>query len=80
MAWGQFNIARTLWDHADPRLAEFFDAVPAMNGLAERSPGFVWRLIEEGPASTEIFPDDPRMTMTLSKCRRRSKKGIPRRT
>ena len=63
---GQFNIARARYDLNDPRMAPFFDAVPIMNSLAERAPGFVWRMVDETPAQAEIFPHEPRMTMTIS--------------
>ncbi|MEM7268488.1 MAG: DUF3291 domain-containing protein [Pseudomonadota bacterium] len=63
---GQFNIARARWDLDDPRMKPFFDAVPLMNKLAERSPGFVWRLVDDTAVMAEHFADEPRMTMTLS--------------
>ena len=62
----QFNIARALYDLDDPRMSEFFDAVPRMNALAERSPGFVWRLVDESGPDAPKFENEPRMTMTLS--------------
>ncbi|MEN7344182.1 MAG: DUF3291 domain-containing protein [Pseudomonadota bacterium] len=37
------NIATLRHPHGDPRVQPFFDAVPEINALAERSPGFVWR-------------------------------------
>lgn len=66
MPLAQFNIARTLYPHGDPRLADFFDNVPRMNALAERSPGFLWRLKDDSAAVAALFADEPRMTMTLS--------------
>ena len=62
----QFNIARALYDLDDPRMSEFMDMVPRMNALAERSPGYVWRLKDEHGPDAPDFGDDPRMTMTLS--------------
>ncbi len=47
-------------------MAGFIDAVPMMNGLAERSPGYLWRHSDEEAAHAELFADDPRMTLTLS--------------
>ena len=62
----QFNIARARWPLDDPRMAPFFDAVPAINALAERSPGFIWRLIDEDGPDAPDFSHEPRMTLTLS--------------
>ena len=46
-----YNLADMRFARTDPRMADFFDNVDRMNALAERSPGFVWRLIE--PKSDE---------------------------
>ncbi|MEM7190602.1 MAG: DUF3291 domain-containing protein, partial [Pseudomonadota bacterium] len=66
MPIGQFNIARALWPLDDPRMKEFMDAIPKMNALAERTPGYIWRLEDENGPDAPKFPDDPRMTLTLS--------------
>lgn len=66
MPLGQFNIARALWPLEDPRMGEFTDNVSRMNALAERSDGFVWRLLDETGPDAPVFEDDPRMTFTLS--------------
>jgi Domain of unknown function (DUF3291) len=39
----QINIATMLYDLDDPRMAAFVSALGVINGLAERSDGFVWR-------------------------------------
>jgi Domain of unknown function (DUF3291) len=63
------NVARLRHLPGDPRVAEFVDNVPKVNALAERSPGFVWRL-DDG--STRAGPDrqplwgDPLLAVTLS--------------
>lgn len=64
----QFNIARLVAPQGDPRVQPFFDAVARINALAERSPGFVWRLRDEAadPAWTAFQRTEPRMTATLS--------------
>ena len=62
----QFNIARARWPHDDPRMREFTDNINRINGLAARSPGYVWRLIDEDGPNAPKFPSDPRMTFTLS--------------
>ncbi|MGG7568043.1 DUF3291 domain-containing protein [Rhodovulum sp. DZ06] len=40
----QLNMGYLLHPFGDPRVAGFVDAVEAVNALAERSPGFVWRM------------------------------------
>lgn len=62
MALAQLNLARMRWRRDDPRMAGFVDNIARMQALAERSPGFLWR--EEDKEG--LFPDDPRMTWTLS--------------
>jgi hypothetical protein len=58
-ALAQVNIARARFDHGAPEMAEFFERVAAVNAIAERSPGFVWRLAEETPGDTtmDVFGD-----------------------
>ena len=41
-----YNLADMRYPRSDSRMDGFFDNVDRMNALAERSPGFVWRLIE----------------------------------
>ncbi|MFZ0670378.1 MAG: DUF3291 domain-containing protein, partial [Pseudolabrys sp.] len=43
----QFNIARILYPLDDPRMREFVENVDRVNGLADKIPGFVWRLQDE---------------------------------
>jgi len=66
MQIGQFNIARARFGLDDPRMVEFADNIDRINGLAERSAGFVWRLEDEDGPDAPRFPDDPRMTFPLS--------------
>ncbi len=56
----QINIGRILAPIGDPIMAEFVAQLPPINALADRSPGFVWRLqTEEGDAtSVKIYDDD----------------------
>lgn len=63
---GQFNIARALYPLDDPRIAGFSDNIERMNRVAERSDGFVWRLVDEDGPDGARFPGDPLMTYTLS--------------
>ncbi len=56
----QVNVARALAPLDSPRLADFARALEPMNLLAERSPGFLWRLkgadMESAP-ELRIYPD-----------------------
>ena len=67
---GHLNVARLRHGWDDPRSAGFVDAVGAINRLAERSAGFVWRLSDEaaseGRADTGGAFGDPRMIWSLS--------------
>lgn len=64
----QLNIGRTAYEKEDPRLADFMNNLERINALAERSPGFVWRLQGENRNATEIpvTEDDPRVISNLS--------------
>ncbi|MGH8352770.1 MAG: DUF3291 domain-containing protein [Pseudomonas sp.] len=63
----QVNIARTLEPLDHPLLRDFVDQLDAVNALAERSPGFVWRLqTEEGDATSIQAFDDPQIIVNLS--------------
>lgn len=63
----QLNVARALDDLASSRLAGFMAALDGVNAIAERSPGFVWRLKDETGNATDIeVSDDPRMIVNLS--------------
>ncbi len=56
----ELNIARLRYPKGDPRMAEFFDNLDRVNAVAERMPGFVWRLKDEGGNATDIpFSADP---------------------
>ena len=56
----QLNIGRLLAPTDSPIVAEFMEALDAINALAEQSPGFVWRFqTEQGNATAERpFPDE----------------------
>jgi hypothetical protein len=49
-------------------MAEFVDNLALVNGLAERSPGFVWRYRDDSGSAidTRPFDGDPRMAINLS--------------
>ncbi len=50
----QFNIGRLLAPPDDPRVAAFMNALDTINGLADRSLGFVWRLTGAGNNATDL--------------------------
>ncbi len=46
----QLNVATLLHPIDDPRIAPFVEMLDPVNAAADRAPGFVWRLVEEGTA------------------------------
>ncbi len=54
----QINVARLQAPIDDPLVAEFVDALDAINALAERSPGFRWRFQTEDGNATAVRPYD----------------------
>ena len=63
----QLNVATAL-DHLESdRLADFMAALDRVNAVAERSPGFVWRLKDDSGDATGIrASDDPRFLVNMS--------------
>lgn len=54
----QVNVGRIVGPLDGPELAGFVAELPTINALADRSPGFVWRMVDEGGAdSTGLRPD-----------------------
>jgi hypothetical protein len=64
----ELNIGRLRAAPHDPRVAEFMDNLALVNAIAERSPGFVWRLKDEagGNATSFAVSDDPLVIANLS--------------
>ena len=64
----QLNIGRLRYEANDPRMAEFIDNLAMVNGLAERSPGFVWRYKDDSGSAIDTRPyeGDSRMAINLS--------------
>lgn len=63
----QFNIARIRYPLDDPRMAEFVGNVDRVNKLADKLPGFVWRLQDEsGHAMGMRVYDDAAILPNLS--------------
>jgi hypothetical protein len=63
----QLNIGRIRYEIDDARMADFTNNLALVNGLAERTPGFVWRFIDDSGNSTSTRPySDPRIAINLS--------------
>jgi len=62
----QINTARLRAPLEDPSMADFVEGLTLMNALADRSPGFVWRLAGENGDGTIAAPTDPSRIYTLS--------------
>lgn len=63
----QINVARALAPLDDPVMADFVARLDAVNALADRSPGFVWRLQDESGNATDIpATDDPLVIVNMS--------------
>jgi len=63
----ELNIGRLRYSVDDPRLADFMNNLDLINGLAERSKGFIWRLKDDsGNATNSWSRDDPNMIVNLS--------------
>ncbi|WP_425824971.1 DUF3291 domain-containing protein [Streptomyces fractus] len=55
----QVNIGRLVAPLTGPELADFVAQLPEINALADGSPGFVWRMVDEvGEDATGFRPDD----------------------
>ena len=66
--FAELNIARMVVPTIDdPVMADFVAQLDRINALAERSPGFVWRLKDEAGNATSLQPfDDERIIINLS--------------
>ena len=63
----QLNVARAVAPLESAQLADFMARLDEVNALAERSPGFVWRLKDESGNATDInVGDDPLVIVNLT--------------
>ena len=63
----QLNVAKALAEMDDPIMHGFVSRLDEINALAERAPGFVWRLqTEEGDATSLRLFDDPLIIVNMS--------------
>jgi len=50
----QLNVGRLRYPLDDPRMADFVNNLERVNGIADRSEGFVWRLKDDSGNATSI--------------------------
>lgn len=63
----QINVGRLVAPPGDARVAPFFDALDRINALADRSPGFIWRLQSESGNATDVqTTSDPLFLVNMS--------------
>ncbi len=64
----QINIGRLIAPIDDPKIAEFLAQLEPINALADKAPGFVWRLQSASGNATDIIynPDDPSIFLNMS--------------
>ncbi len=61
------NIAKLLYPLEDPAMADFVNNLDLINGLADTSEGFIWRLAGEGNNATgNIIYNDPTLLVNMS--------------
>ena len=65
-ALAHLNVARMKAPYGDPLFADFVSRLDAVNAIADRSPGFIWRLVDEtGEGGPDPF-GDPGLLTNLS--------------
>ena len=64
----QINIGRLAAPIDDPRIAGFVNQLAPINALADRSPGFVWRLQSASGNATDVpyCDEDPAIMLNMS--------------
>lgn len=67
MHLAELNIARAKYDMDAPEIKDFVDNLDKVNGIAEQSAGFIWRLKDDSGNATDIQAfDDPRVVLNMS--------------
>lgn len=67
MKLAQLNIAQAKYAIDKPEMKEFVDNLDNINGIAEQSKGFVWRLSDDsGDATSIVAFDDPNILINMS--------------
>lgn len=63
----ELNIGLVVDDLDTPTMADFMKALDKVNRIADRSPGFVWRLQDEAGNATGVkYSENPREIVNLS--------------
>ena len=63
----QINVGRMIAPRGDVRVAPFYDALDRINALADKSPGFIWRLQSESGNATDVqTTSDPLFLVNMS--------------
>lgn len=64
----QINVGRLIAPIDDPKIAEFVAQLDPINALADKAPGFVWRLQSASGNATNIIYDerDPSILLNMS--------------
>jgi Domain of unknown function (DUF3291) len=66
MHLAELNIGKFKYPTKDERMAGFKDNLDRVNALAERSPGFIWRLVGSGNDATDLrLGDDYAVNMSV---------------
>ena len=64
--FAEVNIAKARYPLEDPRMADFVNNTVRINAIAEKSPGFIWRWVEEPDNdAAEVF-GDPALVVNMS--------------
>ena len=67
MRLAEFNVGYATYPLDDPRMSGFMDNLDTINALAERSPGFVWRIKSDSGNATNIsVPGDVKIISNMS--------------
>src|SRR6202790_1769553 len=63
----QINISRLIAPLDDPKIAAFVSPLEPIHALADKAPGFVWRLQSDSGNATDIaYNDDPFVIVNMS--------------
>ena len=66
MPIAELNIGKFRYPTSDPRMAGFMNNLDRINALAERSPGFIWRLKGDNNNATDFrIGDDHAVNMSV---------------
>ncbi|WP_037570366.1 DUF3291 domain-containing protein [Phaeacidiphilus oryzae] len=64
----QVNVGHIVAPLESPELADFVANLPEINALADGSPGFVWRMVDEGGADNTMLRPDSADRLLLLNC------------